>query len=269
MKLNQFFTVSLVFVFSLFYLSCCANKEKISHTTEHVSSDLIEKIVPIQAPFTGIASSVGKITILHSKDQNNATIKGKQGILSKIDIFVDNNVLYLQPKKRLALTLEEKQTTELIVGLANNKFLSLKGLSEFDLGTIQSSSFTLETTGALTLTGHINTTQDISINTKGYCELDLTLNTPLLEIITTGTESIHTSGNVDTQNIIIRGASTYSGQKLHSATTHLDLTGSGQVFINAEKVIDGTAQGTSKIYYSGNPKCMVKTFGTAEIIHQN
>ncbi len=86
-----------------------------------------------------------------------------------------------------------------------------------------------------------------------------------LAIRFSGSGSTRITGRVDEQTINIRGLATINNFGLDSDRVTVDISGNGNIEVNAEDILDLTVAGMGIIRYTGEPTISQQITGTADI----
>ena len=81
----------------------------------------------------------------------------------------------------------------------------------------------------------------------------MNLNGQDLKVSISGVGKINMKGEVDTQQVDISGAGSYSAKELISRDCEVDISGAGRATVNVTDTLDIQLSGVGSVEYTGNP----------------
>lgn len=120
--------------------------------------------------------------------------------------------------------------------------------------------------GSGTITGKDLDVDVLKVSLSGSGNVDLNLKGNKLISVLAGSGSFVVQGSISDQQIWISGAGTYHGFELSSNHSLVNISGSGQVFLDVKEQLDAQISGSGTITYKGDPKITQKISGSGKII---
>ena len=73
------------------------------------------------------------------------------------------------------------------------------------------------------------------------------------------------SGRAQEQDVSISGSGEYNGEALTSRSARVNVSGSGDVVVNASDALDAQVSGSGNVRYVGNPSVTEKVSGSGSV----
>lgn len=86
-----------------------------------------------------------------------------------------------------------------------------------------------------------------------------------LTVTSSGSSDIRITGRVDRLSVDKSGSGTFSGRRLESAHARVEVSGSGDVVVNATETLNVVASGSSDVRYVGSPTVDADTSGSGSV----
>lgn len=86
-----------------------------------------------------------------------------------------------------------------------------------------------------------------------------------LTVTSSGSSDIRITGRVDRLSVDKSGSGTFSGRRLESAHARVEVSGSGDVVVNATETLNVVASGSSDVRYLGGPRVSADTSGSGSV----
>jgi hypothetical protein len=83
-----------------------------------------------------------------------------------------------------------------------------------------------------------------------------------------GSGNITISGAADETNLEIDGSGAINAYNLEQDTCFIDISGSGDAFLNVAKFLDVHISGSGEVHYMGNPDVNTQITGSGKVIHE-
>ena len=109
-------------------------------------------------------------------------------------------------------------------------------------------------------------TDQLAISTSGAGEIDLDIETRILDINTSGASEVELKGQTDVLRIDIAGASEIDADKLLTRKSEIQAMGASKVDVNVTDSLTAVSAGRSKIRYKGNPVVSSSTYGGGKVV---
>lgn len=107
--------------------------------------------------------------------------------------------------------------------------------------------------------------EDLFIEASGATEIDLDLNTELLEIGLSGSSEIDLSGTASEMTIDASGAAELFAEDLELKTCYLSISGAGSAVVNVSDLLDIDISGAASVKYKGEPRISQRVSGAAKV----
>jgi hypothetical protein len=180
-------------------------------------------------------------------DEFEILVTAEENILPYIETTVSNNTLHIDIKgvhnvrNRLPMTV--------FITLPD-----LESVKQSGSGSIVTGFFTGEKMEiAISGSGSVSTSVDVN-----YIEANIS-----------GSGWINVTGDAYESDFTISGSGNIDGSELTVDDCSANISGSGNMQINAVKTITARISGSGNIYYSGNPVTELNISGSGKIIHRN
>jgi autotransporter translocation and assembly factor TamB len=128
---------------------------------------------------------------------------------------------------------------------------------------------TIAGSGNVTGRGKFTGANMLEAEIAGSGTIKLEVNTPDIRAKVAGSGDINLSGETKTLSVKIAGSGNYQGEHLKSESAKVDIAGSGDVRIHAEKTLDIRIAGHGDVYYTGNAVLTQKIAGSGNIKKTN
>jgi hypothetical protein len=91
------------------------------------------------------------------------------------------------------------------------------------------------------------------------------IDTPNLEVVTSGAGRINMSGKATNEVITLTGAGSFEGENLLSETARVSTSGVGRAIVNASKTLDVNISGAGAVEYIGSPQVTRQISGVGSV----
>ena len=189
-------------------------------------------------------SSEGSFNVYVSYDSTNSVeISAEDNLISYINTYVSNNTLHIEVLNNRCI--RENQTIKIYVKTKSIEQLKLLGSGIIDCSWIDESSVIFDLLGS----GDIISNVDVD-----YLEANIA-----------GSGKNRINGFTDRSNMNITGSGDINALNLESNDCFVNITGTGDMYVWANDLLDGEILGSGSIYYVGNPSIDVRITGTGNI----
>lgn len=180
-------------------------------------------------------------------EEESVRIEGEDNIIDLIQTLVVDKTLRIDYKKSsLATLINSKQPINVYVQVNSIQEIRLAGT-----GNIIT---------AKPLKAH---SLKLSIGGSGNAKIEV-VGHKLVSILS-GSGRFEISGMAENQDIWISGTGVYQGFGLTSNVANVNITGSGQVYVNVQDDMDVRISGAGTVIYKGNPRVRQSISGTGKI----
>lgn len=200
--------------------------------------------------FTKLASNGNFDVIIAQGTQSKIVIEGDENIVKLVEVNVSGNTLH--------------------VGMMSSN-IKIRSKKNIQLYIITPQLIEIDNKGVL----NVNCADDllivpsISINNKGVLTGLLNLQTNKIAVNSQGAGEFSLKGTTMDLSITTKGAGSISADSLPAQNVNIDLSGAGNVAVNALESLDVTIKGVGNVTYKGSPsniKKNIKGVGTLENI---
>ena len=199
--------------------------------------DAADKNIAVdEQPFTAVHFS-GTAT-LHISQGKKAALQasGTEETLNELSVKVRNGTLFIDTKEDYGFLFNndrEDVSIDLVVVDINE--LKVKGSADVDVQELDVRELLVQVNGASDLVFHELYADTLTVNANGANEFSI-------------------EGEVQAQDISLKGASEYNALGLASDIATIMLAGSGDAEIQVEKELDVRVYGVGEVAYLGSPK---------------
>ncbi len=202
------------------------------------------------SPFHSIHfSCIGTVKI-QKGDSYRCTVQADDGLLEKLRIIENKQVLYL----------EFRHSLHFLSWLGRNIARSI--IFTIEVPTLQ--SMTLSGLGHVEATDFIAETFAIHVKGSGNVRMDMAVQQ--LHVDITGAGRIILQGKADSQSVSITGAGNYDAQKLQSKTASIQIHGAGKTIVCVEDNLTVSIGGAGSVRYLGQPHVIPSIYGAGSIL---
>ncbi|MFV8226835.1 GIN domain-containing protein [Christiangramia aquimixticola] len=258
--------IGFIFIFSL--SAQAQKKEKIKGDKEVIS--VSEEIIK---SFNKIEVSDNIELELQKGSRNAYILSADRNLIEEVDVRVLDETLKISTRskitnsKKLHLFLTFENLEHIIA--SDDAKISNKGTLELDnLSLLASSSVRLDLdlrvlqNTEINLSGNSGGKLDLKsdhvlINMANRTDLKANLNANKLEVNLEKSASLKLDGNAEECNYNLKGSSNLNAKKLQSQRAVLNSKNNTDIYVNASKSIQVSAEGKSKVYVYGNPEIEV------------
>lgn len=233
-----------VLALSIFF-SQCKKEDDNSCVDGNGTLQMDSRVVDLFANFTASGSYV--INFSKSSD-------------SKVDIFTDSNI------SPLVVTNVEDES--LNIGISNDQCYTTANPIELTLTAPEIRNITFNGDGSID--GHSIIQDLIYFNISGSIILNTSIEVNSVELYLDGSEDANLIGSAVDAILETNGTGSILAPGLVVEDCFITTTGTGDVRIHVNGLLDVTIAGTGNVYYSGNPETINSDItGTGELIKVN
>jgi len=124
--------------------------------------------------------------------------------------------------------------------------------------------------GHMEVEGTIATSGEFKVVLSGSGSINTSVKSGELHAVITGSGSIRINGRTGDADMVISGSGQIEGKDLKTESAKAVITGSGNVFISAEKSVSAHITGSGSVIYSGNASVIdTRTIGSGRVSKAN
>ncbi|NTS43225.1 DUF2807 domain-containing protein [Flavisolibacter sp. BT320] len=188
----------------------------------------------------------GAVEVRVRQDGNHTVrIETDENLLEYLDVFKDGNTLVIQPKKGYNLQPSDDMV---VVHVSAPEFRSI------------------EVSGASKVIGENKINGNtLELGASGASEIEMDLAVSSLQVDLSGSSGLQLRGSTAKFEAEASGASTLKCLNLITDETSLDISGSTDAEITANKQLNIDASGASNVAYRGNPSISQNSSGASSV----
>lgn len=196
--------------------------------------------------FTGISSSGSYHVIITMGTTESLRLEGDADHISEIETVVESGTLKIRNNKKSGSWTSRTGKINIYITAKSLKNLTLSG------------------SGDMNVKGLVKST-DISTTLGGSGNISLTLEATNYAATISGSGEIKASGKTENARINVSGSGDFEGNGLRTNVTSAKVSGSGNIFINADKALEAAMSGSGNIRYSGSAAVKASKSGSGRI----
>ncbi|RKR85582.1 putative autotransporter adhesin-like protein [Mucilaginibacter gracilis] len=202
--------------------------------------------------FSSIASS-GAFNI-HVKIDGTETLKitAPDDIINEIETIVENGTLKIKNKNEHFWNSDNYKNQKVDV------YITAKSLSTL----INSGS------GSIKVDGTIGTSKFRAV-LSGSGSISTGVKADDVSAVISGSGSINLNGKTNSASLVITGSGSMNGKNLNTQTSSIVISGSGDVYISADKQLSSRIVGSGSVQYSGNATVNSTKIGSGSVTQVN
>lgn len=231
------FTVTILLVLLAGLLSACSFGVVVGSGRSTTETRSVSDFDAVDFAF------LGDMTITQGNEES-LKITGDDNIVPLIRTTVRDGVLHIDASPANIGRTVIPLRYELMVKDLNA--LSLSGLGNIDVGSLESSDVSLALSGAGSLNVENLSAGNLAVNMSGL-------------------GSANVAGNVDKQAVNVSGAGSYFARDLRSQTAAVQISGLGSAEVQAVETLDASISGAGSIKYAGSPQISQNISGLGSI----
>ncbi|NTW31504.1 MAG: DUF2807 domain-containing protein [Bacteroidetes bacterium] len=222
------------------YLTSCERLHKIEGN-EHITTD--DRAV---SHFTEIRSE-GSFEVYIAYDSTQSVkVEAEENLLPYIETEVHGSVLIIKTRKHRYI--DNNYPIRIYVKTPSVRGLELSGSGKVDCDSMASAYLDLHVSGS----GKISAI--VSCNK--------------IKAHISGSGNINLSGTANETDFDINGSGDIHSYNLQQDTCFADISGSGDMFVYVNKLLDVNISGSGKVHYKGNPVVNMEISGSGSVEHE-
>jgi hypothetical protein len=200
--------------------------------------------------FNSVASSGPFNVFIKLDGTESLKLTGDEATLKDVETTVKDGALTIRLKKEINWTKSAGNKTNIYITAKSLKALVNSGSGSMKVdGTINSTSLSAVLSGSGSISSDIKTKQ--------------------LRAVISGSGSISLSGSADEANVVLSGSGNMRAKELGTESTSAVVSGSGNVYVAANKNINARIVGSGQVVYSGDAKVQSTAIGSGRVVKAN
>jgi hypothetical protein len=182
---------------------------------------------------------------LRQDDEFGISISTDENLMEYIEVYLDGQTLVVQEMS--GYNLSPSRLMVIYVSAPEFRSLSVSGSGKI--------------TGENTITDN----EALEMNVSGSGNIDLDVDVPKLSSSISGSGSVNLGGRTDKMDISMSGSGDIHGLDLISEEVVLDISGSANAEVNAQKSLDVHVSGSGDVVYKGNARVSKSISGSGSV----
>lgn len=215
--------------------------------------------------FTEISNEMEAVLYITQGPEYSVRIEAQQNILDQVKTALSGSTLEIYSEH----CIDKGEPVNVYITLPVLTVLDISGSgSAFTQSNFSGASLNIDISGSGSFTSTDSITVgvlDMDISGSGSLNLLAFVTTASADISGSGSVTLSGSGSTISQDISGSGKMATFGFLVNSA--YVEVSGSGNIELNATDLIDGEINGSGDIYYKNSPVINVEISGSGSLIH--
>jgi hypothetical protein len=218
------------------------------------------------AGFTSISSS-GSFNV-HVKIDGTESLKitGDESIINDIETTVSNGKLKIGTKDKISWRLFNNKKIDIYITAKTLSGLSSSGSGNIRLDGSLTGNADIKSSGSGNITAAANA-GDLQISVSGSGSITSAINANQLTAAVSGSGALALNGGVKNADIKVSGSGHIRANDLKTDAVDATISGSGNIYILANKSINARVSGSGRLVYTGTPTTVnSSTSGSGRVV---
>jgi hypothetical protein len=198
--------------------------------------------------FNGIASGGPIEVIVKMGSTESIRFEGDAEAIATLVTEVKSNILIIRPKTSWRSWSSKYDNKKIIA------YVTAKNIT----------SLTMSGNGSINVSGKV-TASEMTTTLSGSGSIKASIDVDELTSVLSGSGSLNITGTASKARVTISGSGAFSGKTLAVDDLSTKISGSGSVFIRADRKIDAVIVGSGNVNYSGDPEVEKRVIGSGTI----
>jgi len=185
--------------------------------------------------FDGVAVNGSIKAIIQIGNQESLRFEGDQDAIAELITEVRSGVLTIKNKSKRAEWTKKNRNSQITA------YITVKRLT----------SLTMSGSGSIDVQGMINSTE-LFTTLSGSGVIRASANVKTLNAVISGSGNLSLSGKANDANITVGGSGNFRGTTLQAETASTTISGSGSIYISANRKLNAVVSGSGNVHYTGN-----------------
>jgi hypothetical protein len=216
------------------------------------SSIMANSVAPVQerqvGNFKGVAISGSMKAFIKIGQTEGVRLEGNQEAIADLITEVKSGILVIRPKTKWIDGNRKLEYSKITI------YITAKNLT----------SLTMSGSGSVEVQDAASATE-FAATLSGSGSMKLPANVKAFTAVISGSGNMDVSGKADDANIIVNGSGDFKGSSFTVAEASAKISGSGSVYITANKKINALTVGSGSVFYKGNPAIDKKSIGSGRV----
>jgi hypothetical protein len=237
MKVIQLFFLAA----GLFCMNSCYNQGAPWQGIEG-TGPVVERKVDLDR-FSGISLPGSAKIFLTQGDKQEVRIQGQENIIDNLNLAVMGDVWKIEGKK----PVWRSESLKIFITIEKLNMLRISG------------------SGDISTENRFKDLGDLDLSISGSGTIQLETEADDIEGHISGSGNIILNGKADQVNFVISGSGNIKAEGLASREAKVRISGSGDIFLDAQEYIEAQVSGSGNVIYSGNPKTETRVSGSGHV----
>lgn len=215
--------------------------------------------------FTGISNEMEAIVYITQGAEFDVHIEAQENLMGEIKTALSGSTLEIYSEH----CIDEGEPVKVYVTLPTLTSIDISGSgSVFTQSVINTASLNIDISGSGSFTAVDSINADmIDMDISGSGSMQILSYVTSVSADISGSGSVTLSGEGSTLNLEISGSGEMLTFGFLSHDAYVEISGSGDIELNALDLIDGEVNGSGDIYYKNSPIINVDISGSGSLIH--
>lgn len=214
-----------------------------------ISTSTLSQQEPQVRNFNGIEIGGNIRAYVKLGNSESLRLEGDKEAIAQLEIEVKNGTLTIKPKRSQWKDWFKKYNNTKITAYITAKRLTSLGVSGSGLIDVEQT---------------INADK-VGVAVSGSGSIKATVTASHLDGAISGSGSLNISGKAKSAEVAISGSGNFNGKDLVTDDAETHISGSGSIYIHANKSIDAALSGSGNVNYSGDPKVEKAVAGSGKV----
>jgi hypothetical protein len=193
--------------------------------------------------FKGISLPGSAKVYLTQGDKQEVMIQGQENIIDNLNLEVSGEVWRMEGKK----PVWRSEPLKIYITMKDLRMVKISG------------------SGDVITTNHFSGNEDLDLNISGSGTIKLDIEADDITGRISGSGNINLTGKADQAEFVISGSGNFHAEDLESNNAKVRISGSGDIFLNANDYLEASVSGSGNVIYSGNPKTDTHISGSGHV----
>jgi len=198
--------------------------------------------------FKGVAISGPVKAFVKIGNEEKVRLEGDSEAVAQLITEIKDGILIIRPKSKW------KDWNRKFHNSRVTAYITAKSLS----------SLTMSGSGSLEVQEPVNSPSLVT-TLSGSGKMKVLANVNSLTAVISGSGNIEINGKANDAKITIAGSGNFKGNALTVEVAATKISGSGSIYVKANKKIDAVTSGSGTVYYSGNPTIEKRVVGSGGV----
>jgi hypothetical protein len=198
--------------------------------------------------FDGVAINGSIKTIIQIGNQESLRFEGDQDAIDELITEVKNGVLTIRTKNKWGEWNKKFRNSSITA------YITAKRLN----------SLTMSGSGSIDVQGVVSATE-LAATVSGSGVIRASTNVKTLDVVISGSGNVTIKGKANDANITVGGSGNFRGTELHAETASTTVSGSGSIYIFANKKLNAVVSGSGSVNYTGNAQVQKTVSGSGGV----